>query len=188
MKVIKNICKGIDTAIDRLGQVFSVVVLGILAVILCEVVLRRLFNRPQIWTQDMICMIFGCYIILIAAYGFQKKAFVAVDVLFARFPMMVQYILHLVTYLIYLVPFLLGLLPKSWNFFLKAYVTGEKSYSVWGPPTWPVKFCLFLGLLLLTIQAVSEILKQIIGIADSYAEKKHKAPEQPSEATGGEGV
>lgn len=188
MKVLERICKGIDTAIDKLGWIFSFLVLGVLGVILCEVVLRRLFNRPQIWTQDLIVMLFACYIVLIAAYGFQKKAFVAVDVLFARLPRMAQYILHLITYMIFLVPFVGGLLSKSWAFFLKAYVTGEKSYSVWAPPTWPVKFCLFLGLMLLAIQAFSEALKQIIGIADSYAEKKHKAPGQPPEANGGEGV
>lgn len=83
MKVIKGICNGIDKFNDILGRVFSVLVLGILGVILCEVVLRRIFNRPQIWTQDLTVMLFACYIILICAYGFQKKAFVAVDVIFA---------------------------------------------------------------------------------------------------------
>lgn len=184
MNLIKRICKGIDTVVDRLGWVFSFLVLGILAIILCEVVLRRLFNSPQIWTQDLIIMLFACYIILIAGYGFQKKAFVAVDVLFARFPLMGQYILHLVTYAMFMIPFLFGLLPKSWAFFLKAYTTGEKSYSVWAPPTWPVKFCLFLGLLLLAVQAVSEILKQITGIMELCGKK----PPESIDANGKEGA
>ena len=172
MKVIDRVSKGIDTVNDWFGKIISFLVLGILAVIMCEVVLRRLFNRPQIWTQDAIVMLFACYIILICAYGLQKKAFVAVDVLFARLPLMGQYIMHLVTYVIFMTPFLAGLLSKSWSFFLKAYTTGEKSYSVWAPPTWPVKFCLFLGLALLTVQGVSEILKQISGIASAARGKK----------------
>lgn len=172
MKVIDRICKGIDTVNDWFGKIVSFLVLAILGVILCEVVLRRLFNRPQIWTQDAIIMLFACYIILICAYGFQKKAFVAVDVLFARLPMLAQHILHLVTYLLFLLPFVAGLLSKSWTFFLRAYTTGEKSYSVWAPPTWPVKFCLFLGLLLLAVQAVSEVLKQVSGIVEDVQGKK----------------
>ena len=164
MKIIKRICDIIDTVNDWLGKIFSFAVLGILAVIMCEVILRRIFNRPQIWTNDATVMLFACYIILICAYGFQKKAFVAVDVLFAKMPMLAQYILHLITYLVFMVPFVVAMLPKSWAFFLKAYVTGEKSYSVWAPPTWPVKFCLFAGLLLLAVQAISEILKQVNGI------------------------
>lgn len=167
MNIIKRICNGIDRVNDILGQIFSVLVLGILGVILCEVVLRRLFNKPQIWTQDLIVMIFASYIILISAYGFQKKAFVAVDVVYAMFPKLVQHILHIITYVIFLVPFVGALLPESWSFFLKAYTTHEQTYSVWAAPTWPVKFCLFLGLLLLSIQSISEILKHVVGIGET---------------------
>ena len=172
MKVIKTICNGIDKFNDLLGRLFSVLVLGILGVILCEVVLRRIFNRPQIWTQELTVMLFACYIILICAYGFQKKAFVAVDVVFAMFPPLAQHILHIVTYLIFLVPFVVSLLPTSWKFFLRAYTTNEQTYSVWAAPTWPVKLCLFIGLALLAIQSVSEILKQVEGIVES-AQGKH---------------
>ena len=127
MKVIDAICRTIDKINDILGKVFSLLVLGILAVILCEVILRRIFNSPQIWTQDLIVMLFASYIILICAFGFQKKAFVAVDVVFARFPMLVQHILHTITYLIFLVPFVAAMLPESWRFFMKAYTTGEQT-------------------------------------------------------------
>ena len=172
MKVIDAICRTIDKINDILGKVFSLLVLGILAVILCEVILRRIFNSPQIWTQDLIVMLFASYIILICAFGFQKKAFVAVDVVFARFPMLVQHILHTITYLIFLVPFVAAMLPESWRFFMKAYTTGEQTYSVWAAPTWPVKFCLFLGLLLLAVQSVSENLKQVNGINTDVTGKK----------------
>ena len=172
MKVIKGICNGIDKFNDILGRVFSVLVLGILGVILCEVVLRRIFNRPQIWTQDLTVMLFACYIILICAYGFQKKAFVAVDVVFAMLPQMAQHILHIITYLIFLVPFVVSLLPSGWSFFLRAYTTHEQTYSVWVAPTWPVKLCLFVGLVLLAIQAVSEILKHVEGLVTASAHGK----------------
>ena len=181
MKVIKGICNGIDKFNDILGRLFSVIVLGILGVIICEVFLRRIFNMPQIWTQDLTVMLFACYIILIAAYGFQKKAFVAVDVIFAMLPQMAQYILHIITYIIFMVPFVVSLIPTSWNFFLRAYTTGEQTYSVWAAPTWPVKLCLFIGLTLLAIQAVSEILKQVQGIVE-LAQSKKNLPADGKEA------
>ena len=73
MKAIKAIYNGIDKFNDFLGRIFSVLSLAILAVIMCEVILRRIFNRPQIWTQDLIVMLFACYIILISAYGLRKR-------------------------------------------------------------------------------------------------------------------
>lgn len=172
MKVIKGICKGIDKVNDILGNIFSVLVLGILAVILCEVILRRIFNSPQIWTQDLIVMLFAAYTILISAYGFQKKAFVAVDVIYATFPKLAQHIVHIVTYLCFLVPFVFWIVPKAWKFFLKAYTTHEQTYSVWAAPTWPVKFCFFLGLLLLAVQSISEILKEVVNVVETVKAKK----------------
>ncbi len=166
MKIIKSICRFIDTVNDALGKLFSLLVIGILAVIMIEVILRRIFSKPQIWTQDMIVMLFACYIILITAYGFLKKAYVAVDILFAKLPKRGQYVMHLVTYIIFFVPFVFGLLPESWKFFMKSFVSGEKGYSVWAPVVWPEKLCFFIGLLLLAIQGVSEMLKQVIGIVE----------------------
>ncbi len=166
MNVIKAICRTIDKVNDALGKVFSLIVVGILAVIMCEVILRRIFSKPQIWTQDMIVMLFACYIILITAYGFLKKAFVAVDIVFAMLPKRGQYIMHLITYIIFFVPFVFGLIPESWSFFMKSFLSGEKGYSVWAPLVWPEKLCFFIGLLLLGIQGISEILKQIVGIVE----------------------
>ena len=50
--------------------------------------------------------------------------------------------------------------------------TGEQTYSVWAAPTWPVKLCLFVGLVLLAIQAVSEILKHVEGLVTASANGK----------------
>ena len=178
MKILKGIFKGIDKINDLLGNLFSVLVLGILAIILCEVVLRRIFNSPQIWTQDLIVMLFAAYTILICAYGFQKKSFVAVDVVFAMLPKVVQYILHIVTYFCFLVPFVFWILPKSYNFFMRAFTSNEQTYSVWAAPTWPVKFCFFFGLLLLAVQTVSEILKQVVALVEELQGKQPDGGEE----------
>ena len=148
MKVIKGICNGIDKFNDILGRVFSVLVLGILGVILCEVVLRRIFNRPQIWTQDLPVMppsavrpvssdqIFSRVMVTPSAAGggiCLLLIYSSLTVIFAMLPQMAQHILHIITYLIFLVPFVVSMLPTSWRFFLRAYTTHEQTYSVWAP-------------------------------------------------------
>lgn len=177
MKITKKLCNGIDFINDWIGRVMAFSVLIILAVIMYEVLLRRVFSSPQIWTMDMICMSFGVYVIMICAYGFQKKAFVAVDVLYARLPLAGQHILHIITYFIFLVPFIFSLVPESANFFYRSFLSGEKSYSVWGPVLWPLKLALFVGLTLLAMQAVSEILKKVIWVVSYYKNGK-QAPSE----------
>ena len=161
MKAIKVICKCIDTFTEWTGRVFAFISLLTMAVIIFEVFMRRILNSPQIWTMDMIVMSFGCYIILISAFGFLRKAYVSVDVVYAMLPGIVRHILHIITYLIFFVPFSFELVPVTYRFFLRAYTTHELGYSVWQPVTWPVRLALFVGMLLLAIQGVSEILKHV---------------------------
>ncbi len=182
MKPIKMICRGIDTFTEWTGRVFAFISLLTLAVIIFEVFMRRILNSPQIWTMDMIVMSFGCYVVLISAFGFLRKSFVAVDVLYALLPGIVRHILHIVTYCIFFVPFAFKLTPVAYRFFLKAYTTNELSYSVWQPPTWPVKLALFVGLTLLCIQGVSEILKHVDWIVEYFrnGRKEPQIDEGPS--------
>ena len=176
MKAIKMICKGIDTFTEWTGRAFSFISLLTMAVIIFEVFMRRFLNQPQIWTQDMIIMSFGCYIILISAFGFLRKSFVAVDVVYAMLPALARHILHIVTYLLFFVPFSVELIPVTYSFFIRAYTTHELGYSVWSPVTWPVRLALFLGMLFLAIQGVSEILKHVDWVIE-YFRKGRKAPE-----------
>ena len=161
MKAIKVICKCIDTFTEWTGRVFAFISLLTMAVIIFEVFMRRILNSPQIRTMDMIVMSFGCYIILISAFGFLRKAYVSVDVIYAMLPGIVRHIMHIVTYLIFFVPFSFELVPVTYRFFLRAYTTHELGYSVWEPVTWPVRLALFVGMLLLAIQGISEILKHV---------------------------
>lgn len=161
MKAIKMICKVIDTFTEYTGRVISFISLITLGVIIYEVFMRRFLNSPQIWTMDMICMSFGIYVILIAAFGFLRRAYVCVDVVYAMLPKIAQHVMRVITYLIFFVPFSFKLTPVAWAFFQRSYAQQELGYSVWQPVVWPVKLALFVGLLMLCIQGVSEILKHV---------------------------
>ena len=176
MKAIKLVCKVIDTITEYTGRVFSFISLITLGVIIFEVFMRRILNSPQIWTMDMICMSFGVYVILIAAFGFLRKAYVCVDVVYMMLPPVVRHILHVITYAIFFVPFAFKLTPVAYKFFAKSYATQELGYSVWQPVLWPVKLALFVGLLLLSIQGISEILKHVDWII-MYVRNGCKNPE-----------
>ena len=68
MKVIKRICDVIDLVNDWIGRIASFAVLGAFSRVIATEVVRGLpvlFHSPQIWTMDVICMTFGCYIIMV---------------------------------------------------------------------------------------------------------------------------
>ena len=69
----------------------------------------------------------------------------------------------------FFVPFVFVLVPESFGFFLRSYITGERGYSVWAPPAWPVKLALFVGMTLLALQGISEMLKCVRGIGEAVS-------------------
>jgi TRAP-type mannitol/chloroaromatic compound transport system permease small subunit len=68
----------------------------------------------------------------------------------------------LLCFAVFFIPFVGGILPSSWRFFIRAVQTKEVGMSAWAPVQWPTKFALFFGMLMLLVQGVSEILKQIL--------------------------
>lgn len=176
MVIIRKLCTVIDTITEATGRIFAFVVLATQFTVLFEVVARKIFNRPQIWTMDIILYTYGIYFILVLAYGFLNKSYVRVDVLSATWKHIVEHIIHLVTYFIFMWPFLFWIMYRAFYFAAKSYMIGEKNYSVWLPPLWPVKILFAVGLVLLNLQALSETLKEILWIFDYFRNGKQNQP------------
>ncbi len=174
MNILKRICRVVDTVIDGISRVISFLVLAVVAIIMCEVILRRIFGLPQIWTTDLITMLFGCYTVMILAFGLQHNTFVCVDLIVERMKSITRHWIALITAILFQLPFAYFLIPRSWTFFYRSLSTGERGYSVWAPPIWPVKLCLFIGMVLLGIQILNELLKQILWLLTYYKSGKQE--------------
>lgn len=172
MDLIRKLCTAIDTMTEATGRIFAFLVLATQFTVLFEVVARKVFNHPQIWTMDIILYTYGMYFILALAYGFLHKSYVRVDILSSTWPPIVEHIVHLVTYLFFMWPFVFWVMYRSFAFAAKSIAISEKNYSVWLPPLWPVKIVFVVGLVLLNIQALSESLKEVLWIYEYFKNGK----------------
>ena len=60
------------------------------------------------------------------------------------------------------------LLYFTWPWFLDSWHIGETSSNAGGLIRWPVKLVLPLGFALLALQGISELIKRIAALTDSY--------------------
>ena len=176
MGVLRMLTKGVDRVNEYLGRFFMLGSLAIMVVIVIEVVSWYFFHSPTIWSHELMIMIQACYVILIAAFGFLRGAYVCVDVVTSRFSQVAQDILKAITHLIFLYPFVFMLTPYAWDFFIDSYTSGEMLYSMWVVPVWPKKIGLAIGFTLLAVQAISEEIKLILRIYDYFKAKKENPP------------
>lgn len=161
-------------AIDRVSLALAVVAMAqivvLVATMLYEVVARYGFDRPTLWSGDIVYMMNGTLFLLGAAWTLRRNQHVRIDFLSSRLPLRAQHAVNLAFYLLLFLPVLalVGYATafKAWV----AYRDGElEQMSAWEPKIWPFYAGLAVGLLALALQVIAEALRHAVGIAEPAA-------------------
>lgn len=161
-------------AVERIGQVLAgvamVMIIGLIAVMIFEVVARRVFNAPTIWAIDITYMTNGTLFLIGGAYTLQKNAHVRIDFLSSRFPVRVQHAVNLLFYLCIFIPLMWLTSHATVLKAHKAYVRGTlENMSTWEPVVWPFLTGIAIGIVGLTLQVIVETIRHAVGIVDPGA-------------------
>ncbi len=164
MRFLKAYINLITKFNDAAGRYFICWLIYVLIAIMVIVVARRyFFHRPVTWGLDMTWMIYSAFIFLGGAYALVHDAHVSVDLIYNRFSVRVRAFLSMMGYLILFFPAFYFLSEYTFYFALKAYTTGETSpYALWKPAVWPIKFVLFISMVLLLLQGIAKFFEHLI--------------------------
>ena len=125
-----------------------------------EVIARYVFNSPTNWAHESMFLMFGMQYLLAGGFVMREGAHVRVDILYNRFSNRGKAIVDIFTSFFFFV-FTITLLYTGWTFFHDAFEVWEVSFSEWAIQYWPIKFSLPLGAALLTLQGISQLIKDI---------------------------
>ena len=163
MRVLRKIIKLVDSTNDTLGRVCSFTVL-ILAAILCsEVILRSIFNAPTIWAHESTQYFYGVLILIGGAYALVHGAHVRVEILHERWSKRGQAIADIISsflfFILIIVAFKIGL-----DLAIKSVTRLEASGTVWNPPVYPLKITVVIGTMLMLMQGIAKLIKDIVTV------------------------
>lgn len=130
-----------------------------------EVIARYVFNSPTNWAHESMFLMFGMQYLLAGGYVLREGAHVRVDVIYNYFSNRGKAIVDLFTSIFFFI-FVLTLLVTGWTFFHDSYAVGEVSFTEWAIQYWPIKFALPLGAMLLLLQGIAQLLKDIKVVID----------------------
>ena len=105
--------------------------------------------------------LFSLIFLLGAAYGLNHDVHVRVDVLYERSSKKARALIDLIGTLVFLIPFSLVMLYVSWPAVSNSFSIREMSPDPGGLPRWPIKIVILVSFVLLMIQGLSQIVKQI---------------------------
>jgi TRAP-type mannitol/chloroaromatic compound transport system permease small subunit len=165
------------TAIDTLhlwvARVVCWLVLPLIAAMVYEVVVRKVFTAPTIWAFDISRMLYGAHFMLGAAYVLSKGLHIRSDFLYRDWSVKTQGKVDVIAYVVFYFPTTLLFLWVSSDYAFASVSRMERSTeTAWMPLLGPIKSCIPIAVLFLLVQGVSELLKSI------YAARTGRWPHQ----------
>ena len=182
MNFLLSLSKRIDQLSEFVGRWVAWLVLASVLISAGNAVSRKAFNLSSNAFLEIQWYLFAAVFMLAAGYTLMRQEHVKIDVVSGRFSKRTQIKIEVIGLCLFLLPFVYYVIKLSMPLVINAYVTQEMSSNAGGLIRWPVFAMLPLGLLLLGIQAVSELIKRIAFlqglIPDPSKKQGAKTPEE----------
>lgn len=160
MKHIKLVQDFITTINRKEGEWVAWVSFPITLFIFAEVILRYSFNSPTIWIWDLAIILQAFLILCTGGFVLAEEGHVMVDIFVSRFSAKVRAIMNLV--ISPFVLFTIGALTYQWVKTANGSVAvKERLSTLWAPPVYPLKVLIAIGMILLLLQVIAHVLRDI---------------------------
>ena len=163
----------IDKFNKIIGNIVCWITIPLILGMVYEVLARKLFLAPTIWAYDMSRFLYGALFMLGAGYALSKGVHIRADFLYRNFKTKTQGKIDFWLYLLFYFPGLIVFLYMTTIFVQESIMRNERGMdTTWMPYMWPIKSCLWFGIIFLLVQGVSELFKSY------YAMTKGRWPGQ----------
>ncbi|GAB4057087.1 TRAP transporter small permease subunit [Uliginosibacterium sediminicola] len=171
----------LSRAIDALNEwVAGKVIWLVLVVTLISAgnaIVRKLFNISSNGWLEIQWYLFSAIFLLCAGYALLRNAHVRIDIVVGRFGPRVAAWIDILGTLLFLFPATALVIYLSWDVFLEAWRSGERSANQGGLIFWPARLLVPLGFSLLWLQGVSELIKRLGFLSGHYVPQEvHDGP------------
>lgn len=159
---LKTVLNAIDQVSEWSGRIFIWLVIPLTILVVFEVISRRFFNAPHIWSTEVTDFIYGPYFMLTAAYTLLYKGHVRIDVVYGKFSPRTRGIIDIITYAVFFFPFCLIVFYQGMIYAGTSWSIGETSESA-ALRIFPlIKTAIPLSIGLLLLQGVATYIRAIV--------------------------
>lgn len=166
-----NFCRAIDSLNEWVGKTASWLIIPLMLLVVFDVTLRYLFNKPTIWAWDINIQLLGALVVLGGGYAHRYNAHIGVDIIMVRLSAKIQAVINLITSFLFFFGF--GVLFwKAAGDAIFSVKIREVYSSVFAPPIYPFKITMVVGILLLFLQGVVKFIQDLNKIINLEENKR----------------
>jgi TRAP-type mannitol/chloroaromatic compound transport system permease small subunit len=163
--MLKRFCDGVDRVNEWVGVLIGLTVVVVTLAVIYEVVARTAFSKPTLWSNETTIYLSAMTYLIAGGYALRHRRHVRIDVIYERRSPKAQARLDLVTFIFFL-GYAGTLLWVGFEMAWDSFLQRETTATPWDPPIWPVKMAIPLAGLLLLLQGVANLLRDL-GLAPS---------------------
>lgn len=153
-------CAAVDRLNNFMGRVWGLTILFVTFAVLYEVVARGVFGQATLWANETTVYLSAMAYLIAGGYALQRRMHVRIDVVYLQFSRRGQLyadIFGFVFFFLYVATLIWIGSESAWTSFLQRETTG----TPWDPPIWPVKAAIPVAGLLLLLQGIANILRDL---------------------------
>jgi TRAP-type mannitol/chloroaromatic compound transport system permease small subunit len=161
MQALLALSRGIDRLSEWIGRSVAWLILAAILISAANAVVRKALNTSSNAWLELQWYLFGAAFLLAAAHTLRQNEHIRIDIFYGTRSRRTQHWIDLFGHVFFLLPFVLilawMLVPYAWE----AWRIGQVSTNAGGLSIWPARALLAAGFVLLSAQALSEIIKKI---------------------------
>lgn len=165
MRFWRKLVSFIDYSLSWIGTVSQWIIIPLMLLLVYEVITRRVFNSPNLWTADVAKQVFSLYFLLYLGVGILKEVHVRIDLFYERFSKRTKALFDLITYSIMIVIPSLLLLNVGFNYAATSWARKQLTPSICRIPIYPIKTFIPIAFALILLAAFSKIVKDAYYVA-----------------------
>ena len=159
---MEKIIKFIDNINEWVGRIFSFIVVVLTILVVLEVIMRKFFNHPTIWSFDITIQLYGCHFMILGGYTLLHRGHVSIDIFSQKFSEKTQAFFEVICYIVFFFPFWLVVLSLGIRFAGMSWKIYETGIGIFPIPLYIIKTIIPLSALLICLQGLSDFWRKIL--------------------------
>lgn len=159
--MLRKILGFIDGISEFAGKAFSFLVLPVILLEAVEVVRRYVFGSPTDWAWELAALVAGAMFVMGAAWVLKEDRHVRTDLIYGKLSRRWQAAFDLFFFTTIFFSFIGVMVWKATGQAIYSVTINERTFSMWGPPLYPLKICIALAFILLGLQGLAKWIRDL---------------------------
>jgi len=159
--MMKKMLLAIDRFSEFIGKTVSFLILPVTLLEAFEAIRRYGFNSPTDWSWELAAIMSGAMYVAGGAWVLKDNKHVRTDLFYAKLSRKWQAIFDLFFFTIIFFSFAGVLAVKSTQQAIYSVGILESTYSMWGPPLYPLKIIIALSFITLFLQGLAKWIRDL---------------------------